>query len=402
MATWSINPYALAQIITGSRLEDKSRGDVEAYVKRAFRVDDLTELFVGKGGRPARLAQFRALTDLVRKPERLEDVMGLAPVRELAVLVGEQTLRRALPFVVPISNAVFADQAREGEIDVGGWHDVSAVLVEDASWRDPVQGATADCYLVSAMIAVAWAVPNAWRDELAAGIQSGAPTKNFDFDFYTGAASRDVATRVALRLPDDPGQHPIYAHSSQANEAWPGLVEKAFVTRVRQLAADPTPADYQAIGDARREPQAAAQMLCGGVTKRQTQVGGDKLSDHVQSLCDDRRVTTLPVMAWTYSYDAPMSGPAWTENGLMKEHAYAVLGWCAEGGKEFIVLRDPHGTSLFDPATYAVGPWKPGSGPQGEPEVKLNVNGVFGIPREWFDGGMVGLGWVDRSAAGIP
>jgi hypothetical protein len=205
-----------------------------------------------------------------------------------------------------------------------------------------------------------------------------------------------VPTHVPLDLPVSNSGLPLYARSSQPAEAWPGLVEKAYVMKRRHLADDPTTTDYVFIDRHRQDPPKAAQLLAGGIARMRTAATESPehgQSAHVMKLCDERGVTRLPVMAWTWS-NLSDRGVGWKVTGLVGNHSYAVLGTCTEGAQEFVVVRNPWGGSVIRLDGYPEGPWKPGPGRHGDAQVTLNSNGVFGLKREWFDKAMFRIGWL--------
>jgi len=405
MPTWSVNPFALAQILMKEPVFADSLPALQGVLTKIFRVADLTALFDGTRDSPPALEVFSALARVVRDPETLDAVLRLPQARAVMDLIGDEgrdALASILPLVVPIADAVLGEQVPKRHYRIGHWNPVHAVTVDDASWLDPVQGAIADCYLISAMISVAWTLPVGWVHRLETAKARGSSTNALGFDFYRGPSALAAPTRVPLELPVSDGDQPLYAHSRQASEGWPGLVEKAFVRKVRKLDGEPTTADYAAIGHDKWEPQKAARLLAGGIAKFRTAVTGTAeqgLSAQVRALCDGRNVTRLPVMCWTWPNLQHADPVGWTVTGLFHGHAYAVLGTCKAGGREFVVLRNPWGGHVFANDGYAAGPWNPGPGPHGTPEVALNSNGVFGIKREWFDAAMFRVGWLEPPRA---
>jgi len=400
MNRWSINPFAIAELIEGAPPERDDADALAAFLTKVYQVTDLAALFDGSGGAPARMELFRSLAEAVRDPQKLDDVLALPITQQVIGLYGKDAVARVLPFIVPIANAVLEPQALADRYRIGSWHEVSQVTVDSASWRDPMQGAIADCYLLAAMIAVAWSLPRPWQARIDEA-QQRRDDAGLPFAFYRASTGLDWGARVRPTFAVNDSARPVFARSSQKDEAWPALLEKAFVVKMRGLTGEPTPLDYQAIGDLRQEPQAAARMLAGGVERTRVAVTGgesDRLSTQVAALCDARGVTRVPVMAWTYDDTHGTGGLGWSETGLFRHHAYAVLGVMREDDRDFVVMRNPYGTSLFRRDRYAVGPWSPGPGDHGESQVTLNTNGVLAITRDWFDRCMRKMGWLQPAS----
>ncbi|HSV20678.1 MAG TPA: C2 family cysteine protease [Casimicrobiaceae bacterium] len=402
MKPWSVNPFALAELMEGAPPDGADAEALAGFLTKVYQVADLATLFDGSGGAPARLDLFRAVAEAVRDPQNLDDVLASHAAKQLIDLYGKDVVARVLPFIVPVANAVLDAQDPVGTYRVGAWRTVDQITVDGPSWRDPVQGAIADCYLVSAMIAIAWSLPAPWQARIAQ-TQARRSGAGVPFAFYRGASGVDWRAPVRTTIPVSTRGHPLYTRSSQREEAWPALLEKAFVVKLQGLESEPTPVDYRAIGAVGVEPQIAARMLAGGHARTRVNVTGspaDRLSAHVRKLTDERGVTRVPVMAWTFDGTHDTGGLGWRKTGLFHHHAYAVLGLYREDERDYVVLRNPYGNSLFRPDGCAVGPWTPGPGAHGDAVVTLNTNGVIAIGVQWFNRCMRKMGWLEPVSRG--
>ncbi len=404
---WTPNPYALVEQLLGTAL-DPDWTVAQRQVIEGLRVKSADELFFGVEGDPPALALLFEVARAVTSPRPLVELRALDEVRRAKQRFGEAAVERALLFLVPVAQSVFAPIGAKpppGHRYAGIYVTLPDYLRAGASFIDATQGAAADCYLIAAMNALAWVYPQAWPRAVAAC--GGARGMACRFSFFHGVRERrppiEVRPGVAATLPPpgdaaakvglDTGPRLYYAHSSDRREGWPGILEKAYLMQFGKVSGpDPTPADYLAL-DESSFPHVACQRLAGG-TRRAVACGGalegrPEASQVVHRLCEPRRgVTRVPTMAWTWETHVPAMGNAtWRATGLIANHAYVVLGIVERGGRPYVVLRNPHGFSAMraGPDAYLQGSWRPGPGATGVREVVLNTAGVFALPAAWFD-----------------
>ena len=186
--------------------------------------------------------------------------------------------------------------------------DSKQLLIDDASYLDPIQGAVGDCYLISAMIALAWSSPALLRSGMASTGFNPPNARTFQWQFHNEAGSELTQVKVSGRIPIAGKKVPRYAKST-SGESWVGLIEKAFVVKVRPARpsnAEPTPADYQLI-DRNATPQGACQSLVGGKPDGEILEfeKGRKIFTREGKLgirsggMSNAGVMSKPVMAWT-------------------------------------------------------------------------------------------------------
>jgi len=195
------------------------------------------------------------------------------------------------------------------------------------SGLDPFQRSDMpDCYLISALIALAWAC--------RVNIQNPDASGNVNLKI---GGSDYVAAKTEV-LPVDASGNLRSARSAGANEIWPAIYEKMYA-RFLSIAPDP---------DSAGNPDVCNQMPKDGNPLTTlvdltswtpySEVSGEyrKIFDN---LTTDSKVK-YPVVAWTYpTLDGISTGYA-----VMPKHAYSVLGTYIEGTTNHIVLRNPLGS----------------------------------------------------------
>jgi hypothetical protein len=406
MATaWGFNPVALAQVLEGQPLPPGDWLAVEPLLLRAFDVTEVRQLFEAHGDGAPRLAALGALTRALREPMAWRDVQDLEIVKQAMQHYRDPDLiRRILPILMPVADAVFTepdDPAAVQSVPAAGFYgrSMSTFVGDGVSWLDPVQGNAGDCYLITAMIALAWSRPVAWSAQVRGHEEDGTGADRHRIAFYNDAGAVD-AVWVGPRLPEVKTV-PIYARCTDATEAWAGVVEKAYVMwRVGRTDRDPLPMDYRLISDHRELPHQACRALLGGKAEVRGPYDVEPLATVVKR-CDERGVTREPTMAWTWE------GAAWqsldslktlgfARTGLVANHAYAVLGVVPAGPEpDYVVVRNPWGSAPYCSEGHALGRWRPGPGANGAAEVELNRNGVFALKAQWFNDCFVKVGWVE-------
>lgn len=401
--TWSVNPLALAQLITGDLFQDETWDAVQAVLEKAFRVTESAQIFDSDGADPPRIRLLQDLAAALTDPRRLADIEQLPLVQTAIGLYGKDTVELIIPYLLPVSDAAFTPPGAphpDGAAVIGAYKEIGPYIDKGVSYLDPVQGNASDCYLISAMSALAWSRPADWTTRVKAIVEKQGATKVYRYAFYRGKEAPEPEITVKAQLPVNVHGRPAYARSADGTEGWPPMLEKAFVVRQCGRANDePLPSDYQYISDNRLKPQIACRALVGGASHGAgcEALGGDKLTEIVGRRCDQtRRVTTSPTMAWTWETTEQMRGLTWKATGLFANHAYTVLGLMNWKGREHVVLRNPWGRAPYCADAHATGRWQPGAGSSGESEVKLNRNGVFAIRADWFDTCFTQVGWVDR------
>ena len=396
---WAPNPYALAELL----LDQQELAQL--YEGGGAAADDFLRTAYNAASKNITITEavelFRQLAAAVQRPMTTSEVLELAEAKQAAEVFSVEQIRRVLPYLVPLLDAEFAVLEKTGTSggpSQGTWlDDAGPFIVEEASYLDPVQGAISDCYLISAMIALAWVKPPSWETALRT-VRFDPPTEPaLEWQFHTDRGRERNRLKISGRLPVNSRKKPRYARSV-SGESWPGMLEKAYVMKMRPANArgdEPTRADYQAIGrpapkGVSTSPPRACQILAGG-----THVG--ELLDHRSNdarllrprsrLVNASGVVRSPVMAWTKDDIGVKNRKVWEKTGLWPNHAYALLGVTPT---KHIVLRNPHGVATTPRRGYAKGTWTPVNR---EP-VELNKKGVFAISPTLFFKYFDNMGWV--------
>ncbi len=393
---WAPNPYAIAQLLLDNlNIEGvyESTGEkADEFLRRAFNakgeqstVTEAVELF-------------RQLALAVGRPMSTAQVLDLAEAKRVAQLFRVEQIKRVLPYLVPLLDAEFAlnqdVQNQEGQSGRTWFADAGQLIIEDASYLDPIQGAVSNCYLISAMIALAWIKPPSWQTGMSSARFKPPEEAAFEWRFHSERGRERNPIKITGRIPINAKRKPRYARSV-SGESWPALLEKAYVMKMRSAdatEAEPTLADYQAIEKKGSTPPRACQVLAGGLISGEIldSASDAKLfSSSRTGLVKASGVVRRPVMAWTKDDIGVKDRRVWEKTGLWPNHAYAVLGVMPS---KHIVLRNPHGVATTVRRGYATGMWQPA----GRDPVDLNKNGVFAISPPLFFKHFEDMGWVEH------
>ena len=240
------------------------------------------------------------------------------------------------PVVGPLDDITF-------EPPVSYWGDYGTFFAEAAEFSDPVQGSVANCYLIAAMAAVAWAQPYRIQHLTRA---TGAGQQQFVnnvrlWQWDTHAATEvEVTDAIPLRYSNN---KPMYARSSEVGETWPSILEKAFAKWESGHHGDTPNIASTAYG--------SCTKACATLTGLNRWVvgtadaGADELWDLVRQNSLSRR-TFNPVVAATYGTGADSPDKViYSDANLVANHCYTVLGWDYRNGTKFIILRNPWGST---------------------------------------------------------
>jgi calpain family cysteine protease len=207
----------------------------------------------------------------------------------------------------------------------GEWSDVGSFFSEAAEYFDPVQAGLADCWLVSAMSSVAWAMPFSI-------VQRTRATGAADSSFVNLIELTDPASHAVSRyeMTDQTVVYsgttsPMYSHSSEPGELWPQIIEKAYANL--RAGTDSDHPDLTALnyGDC-----VHASAVLTGRTPHYTGTAGSTtaaLLDLVKAHSVDHR-TVDPMTCWTYGSGAESPDHVdYSSANVVANHCYSVLGW---------------------------------------------------------------------------
>lgn len=303
-----------------------------------------------------------------------------------------QQLARILSrdIVATISNDAKAGNARDWTPPNGTWADPGRFFNEGTEYFDPVQGAVANCYYIAALSAMAWAKPFQLAQITRA---TGTGQQNFVdmVRFYKpdSGGAIDKQIEVTETVPQTMGGNYIYARSSEANEIWPAVYEKAYAKLKTGITGDHPDITATAWGDC---VWATAQLNGGHRYYYDTASRSD---DTLWNLVRGNSIsykTFNPMTAWTYSTgEAAERHLNYSSATIVASHCYTVLGWAYHNNRKYIVLRNPWGNTEATVAAlntniwmYDVSWWRP---------ITLSVvDGTFAMEAWAFKYYFAGLG----------
>jgi hypothetical protein len=394
-----VNPYALAELVVGRRIDWTNVVDPRSLleVSLGMPIDRLLDprsgsilyrgLVPAKNGKLVRLAPADLVADVEHRLSLhttfAASAMSTRPAPSMQLLLERPKNLAA----ARLSAAALAGLKAAANTDPATvWVDPGSYVTDSIEAGDPVQGALGDCYFIGALAAVAWTMPSVLAQR--AGTLSGIPSEVIRFSpgYYgppghptdSGPLFTDLG--VTERLPEQAGSGvPMYAQSSDAGEIWPGVWEKAFA-KWRTGDHDDQP-DYAPIegGDCLE----ATRAIVG--RNRQLDWYDNEHEDAngvLQVIKSHTRGgrTISPMTAWTYSSadEFPNDGIArnYDRSSIVFNHCYTLLGWTKRDNVDYVVLRNPWGFHEATRSDRAEGGTVLG--------LAVNTNGVFALPVEVF------------------
>jgi len=437
----AINPYALAELIAGRRIDWRNVKDAPRLLESILRTP-YEELFDPKFNGPLyfgfeldkqlRLVPKRSPLLDVRIPigandlnlpiDKLPAIACLADLgpRYQVKNVGEIPVERAmvkdnhlhlvlrLPLhmhlgqlahvFTPAVLAKFAPdpkttgKSKDWTPEDAHWDDAGRFFNEAAEFFDPIQGAVANCYFIAALSAVAWARPRLIRHQTrATGQAQEAFTNIVPFYRPESGGQLDKEIEVTDTIVLNASGNTLYARSSEPGEIWPAIYEKAFAKYKTGITGDHPDILATAWGDC----VWATAILTGGSrhSYNNNSHSAEELWDLVRANSMSRR-TFNPMTAWTYSSgdDAPKK-VVYADGNVVGSHCYTILGWDYRDGRKYIILRNPWGnteaTVLALTGTswlYDISWWRP---------IDTAVNdGTFAVEASAFKQYWAGMGVV--------
>lgn len=241
-----------------------------------------------------------------------------------------------LPSRQPIDDVAF-------EPPLTYWGDNGSFFLEAAEFSDPIQGNVANCYLIAAMSAVAWAQPDRIRHMTrATGTGQQQFVNKVRLHDATSHAGTDVEITDAIPLKFS-NNRPMYARSSEPGETWPSILEKAYAKWESGHTGDTPSIESTAWGSGSR---ACAELT--GLTRWSVDTASTS-ADDLWSLVRQNSLsgrTFNPMTAGTYgSGESSPDKVVYADANLVASHVYTVLGWDYRNGKKYIVLRNPWGST---------------------------------------------------------
>jgi len=380
------NPYALAEIALGRKVNWKSISDHEAFVEKTLGVsiEELCAPVEGNLILSGAADSQKVLSDIhERETDKAAAFRSQAkgsPVEAMLSKLSPEAQARVIAALVGAEKGLGPGYTPAG----AEWADPGDFFEEAAEYFDPVQGGLGDCYFISALSAVAWSRFDVIMQRSRA---TGPGQANFVdcINFYSnGIKTLEVSERVPLVV----GTHAwIYARSPEAGEIWPAVYEKAFA---KWKTNDPTDEpNYGPIAGGWPVQATTELTNLAGVTQTCSALTADQIWTAVRSNCVSYR-TFRPMTAWTFCVTpTPVN---YTGTGIYAYHAYTILGWAFVNNIKYVVLRNPWGQNVpvingltGSWSAYDVSFWR---------SVQLNSGGVFAIPADTFKKYYWQFGWA--------
>ncbi|KAH6666553.1 hypothetical protein B0J14DRAFT_193885 [Halenospora varia] len=267
------------------------------------------------------------------------------------------------------------------------WQDMGVYFKDATEYNDPVQGAVGNSWLIAAIVAVSWADPNAIVHGSRAS-ERGETKRVLAIQLHSKGGRNDSPTKTVKVNYDIPVNNSsdlmVYSRSSDTGEIWPSLYEKAFATWITGTTSDHPDITQIGSGD---PVKAMAQINNKSPHYYFT---SSRSATDLQGLVRANSVnfrTINPMTAWTHASDGMYKG-----SNIVANHAYTVLGWASQGGKQYLILRNPWGVT--EPAGLTTYPdlldsfdttfWRPTE--------MLDRGGVFALEAASFKKYFAGLG----------
>jgi hypothetical protein len=435
-----INPYALAELIIGKKIDWKDVQDVPQFLETVFQMP-YHQLFDPKFGGPLyigsevdgphrlkpskiKLQEYEPVSisnDMegsdFESIEKIGDLSDHYPDHKLENIPIESyswefggylklnlkepenmTLKRlsrvlSLAVLKSILPFYFQDKRKEEWTPPNSsWGLRGKFFNETAEFFDPIQGNVANCYYIAALSAVAWARPFMIKHMTRA---TGMNQENFNnqISFYLPDSNSqiDKNIEVSSSIPLAASNDYIYARSSEGDETWPCILEKAFAKFKTGVTHDHPDITATAWGDT----VWATSILTGGQRHYYNTVDhtGDALWDIIRSNSLGRR-TFNPITAWTYSSgDESKKKDIYIDTNIVASHCYTILGWEYYNRNKYIIIRNPWGHTEATVNTlnstvflHDISWWRP---------INLTtVDGVFAIEASTFQQYFAGIGVV--------
>lgn len=262
------------------------------------------------------------------------------------------------------------------------WRDVFQFLNGYPTYSEPVQGKAGDCYLIAALSAIAWTVPDHLFERVT-WIEEGTP----DYVRFTFTEDRgqgdDVMVEVTQRIPLNPDRETIFARSTDPTEAWPGVIEKAYAKWKTGTDGDKPLIEQISTG---HSGTALGELLGVEPTVKFTARNStDALRKFVRETTDpDANVPDDPMVAQTYiSANNSPHDVSYDGANVVAAHAYTLLGYQVRDGTPYVFLRNPWNRTEDDDGVD--GWWNVKRGDSLSAIELTSTNGVFALPFGQFE-----------------
>ncbi len=205
------------------------------------------------------------------------------------------------------------------------------LFVDGPKSNDVRQGAIGDCYFPSAVAAVAHHNPKAIENAITESTNAQGE-REFTVRFFTRSGRMEMVT-VDADLYTRSWGGPIYGTTTGSNdvskmELWFPILEKAFAK---------WKGSYNAIGNGGNAGDVMSALTGKSTTSMSTAYdSSDAIFAAVKKAGDNKQ----PMAAGTHDDEKK-----YANTGVYGDHSYSLLGAVEEGGKKYVLLRNPWGES---------------------------------------------------------
>lgn len=201
------------------------------------------------------------------------------------------------------------------------------LTVDGVGSTDVLQGVLGNCFFLATLSAVAEVRPDI-IERMVRTRGSQFVVRVYDLD-----SGEPVHHVIDNALPLAEGDRYRYARSSDPGELWVPLAEQGYALRYGGYAAI---ADGGKVDLAMREVTGHEAVILKPMTST---------PDAIWDRLEINRTQRLPATATVRG--ASLTACDRAPNGLLVDHAYAILKSYASDGKRWVVLRDPNGTVSY-------------------------------------------------------
>jgi hypothetical protein len=385
------NPRALAEIVLRRRVDWNRVAKPEAIIEQALGVKykelfdpkfKTSPLYIGLREHP----EPPKAPEAQKAPDHEQDALTRAKSRTTSQHAQTIQARRA-SLAYLLRKPVAGDSNTPWHPAGTTWLDPGTFFDEGTEFFDPVQGGLADCWLIAAMAAVAWARPYTFAQRTrATGLNQEDFVDQISIHNDDGTAtSIEVTERINMMTSSHAYQ---WARSSETGEIWPAVYEKAFARWRGHNTTDHPDMTALNYGDC-----VDASLNLTGLSKTyydNSNMTGEQIWQTVRGSSLSYR-TFNPMTCWTHG-TAP-AGLDYAAAGVVANHCYTILGWQYVSGTEYVVLRNPWGYHEATLDVLATGPWQAYDKSFWR-SVPLNTGGVFAIKADTFKQYWAGFGVV--------
>ena len=359
----NVNPFALAELVSGKKInwslykdETQALCEILNVKKEELFAPDSPILHpfhkISEDGSITKLSDEKAMERLEAflKPRTYRRITKQPPMRRLRL----KNIRADVPeLLFSMRNLKVPATKTPVAATTYTWADMDGEYFKEVpSFDDPVQGNLADCYLFAAMTSVVWTRPYAISNMAKPSANGNDDRPLHKFFFYNNNKEESVVTDETVKVKVSNGKKVYcYGRSNDQGETWPSVLEKAYAkwrTNAKNDRPDMSKIEYYS-------PYTACCQLVGGTSsvKYHSSTSAKDLLKFVKTYSAGNKAFD-PMCALTPK--VPPTGLTdrdYTNEGIVLNHAYSILGWDSRNGKDYIILRNPWGHKVANTDTLS-------------------------------------------------